>query len=270
LYEPFYVGKGKNNRAYAHFKNIKKIDKLNKSNNTYKNIILKKILENNLEPYVLIVGYYNNNIDAVKSEKYYISLIGRKDLKLGLLGNLTNGGDGISNISDETRIRMSESHKGKTSVNINQLKNYWKNLTKDELSKRAKHACMCRKNIRNGSFKQEVKDKISKSLLGRKKTEETKIKQSHAAKIRENSKSDIQKKAINLKISISKKLKQHEPSNKMILKNSKLEKHIVDLFNQEYSIKDILTIYCDLTCHSIRRCLQRNGFKKLYRRSKFL
>lgn len=89
--EPFYVGKGKNNRAFS---------KQNR-NKHWNNIVNKYgfdiiLLEENL-----------TDKDALTKEVYWIKRIGRKDLKQGPLVNFTDGGEGSSNPSEETRKKMS-------------------------------------------------------------------------------------------------------------------------------------------------------------------
>jgi hypothetical protein len=90
---PYYIGKGKCNRAYKRRKTDIKPPK-------DKSRIL--ILKNNL-----------NEEQAFKHEIYMISVFGRKDLGTGILYNKTDGGDGSSNPSAETRRKMSEALKGK-------------------------------------------------------------------------------------------------------------------------------------------------------------
>jgi len=139
---PYYIGKGKGNRAYKRGRGGIKPPK-------DKSRIL--ILKNNL-----------TEEESFKHEVYMIAVFGRKDLGTGILHNRTNGGDGASgtvvsnetrkklseankNPSEETRRKMSESHKGKT------------------LSK-------------------ESKRKMSESSKGKTHSEETKIKMSEARK----------------------------------------------------------------------------------------
>jgi hypothetical protein len=91
--QPFYVGKGKNNRAFV--KN---------GRNSYWNNIVNKydydiiILEDNL-----------NEIDSYKLEKYWVKRIGRENLS-----NLSDAGKGgISNPSKELREKMRKNNLGK-------------------------------------------------------------------------------------------------------------------------------------------------------------
>lgn len=83
---PYYVGKGKNNRL---FENHGKIPVP-----TDKNRIL--IVASNLE-----------ESTAFDKEKELIKIYGRKDLGTGILLNKTDGGEGLSNISNETREKLS-------------------------------------------------------------------------------------------------------------------------------------------------------------------
>lgn len=91
---PYYIGKGKGNRAYGrHRKNIK-VPK-----DESRILILKKDL---------------TEAEAFKHEVYMIAVFGRKDLGTGVLVNMTNGGEGASGAvrSPGTRQRMSNSMLG--------------------------------------------------------------------------------------------------------------------------------------------------------------
>lgn len=78
---------------------------------------------------------YNNisNDEAIEVEIFLISLYGRKDLKLGSLVNLTNGGEGSPGVitSKESNLKRSISLKGKNSGKNNPMygKNPYENIT---------------------------------------------------------------------------------------------------------------------------------------------
>jgi hypothetical protein len=90
---PYYIGKGKNNRAYSKTHNI---------NRPPKNRII--FLKQNL-----------TEEDAFKHEIYMIAVFGRKDLGTGILHNRTNGGEGASGTipSKEARKNMSIAQKNR-------------------------------------------------------------------------------------------------------------------------------------------------------------
>jgi len=99
---PYYIGKGKEYRAYKKGKGEVKPPK-DKS----RIIFLKQNLTEE---------------EAFKHEKYMIAVFGRKDLGTGILRNKTNGGDGISGIinkphSEETKRKISEALKGEKNHN---------------------------------------------------------------------------------------------------------------------------------------------------------
>ena len=98
-YEPFYVGKGKDIRCSVHLNVIDKRNKL-------KQRIIDKIKANNKNP--IVVKLYENmsEYSAFRLEKYYIHKIGRRDLKLGSLSNLTDGGEGGSGIKYTRKKRI--------------------------------------------------------------------------------------------------------------------------------------------------------------------
>ena len=92
---PYYIGKGKDKRAYQREKTDIKPPK-DKS----RILILKKNLTEDR---------------AFRHEIYMISVFGRKDLGTGILHNRTDGGEGCSGrkCTEESKIKISESNKGK-------------------------------------------------------------------------------------------------------------------------------------------------------------
>lgn len=99
-YEPFYVGKGKNGRHKVHLyitdnHNKLKQNTINKIKTSGKNPIVIKIYEN--------ISEYT----AFRLEKYFINKIGRRDLGLGPLSNLTDGGEGNSGTIYNSKRRNS-------------------------------------------------------------------------------------------------------------------------------------------------------------------
>ena len=51
---------------------------------------------------------------AEEEQRRLIALYGRRDLGLGPLWNLTDGGPGIPNVAQRSRKEISEAHTGKT------------------------------------------------------------------------------------------------------------------------------------------------------------
>jgi len=109
LYEPFYVGKGKDDRAYRHI-TWNAID-----GNKHKKNKINKIVATGTDPYILILSNDISEADAFLFEKQYISEIGRNDLKQGPLVNMTNGGEGNSGkvVSETTREKLRIAQTGK-------------------------------------------------------------------------------------------------------------------------------------------------------------
>lgn len=166
-YEPFYVGKGSNNRWKSHLK----LSSL--KNNTYKNNKIRKILSegHDLKKYITFI-YCNSENESFELEIKLISLIGRFNNKSGPLTNISTGGDGNSgyNHTDEAKQIISEKNSGEN--------NYMYGKTWDELygKKRADELkalmSLNSKNRKGEKRTEETKNNISKSLKGKEKSEE--------------------------------------------------------------------------------------------------
>jgi predicted GIY-YIG superfamily endonuclease len=184
--EVFYVGIGKNiNRAYSKHSRSK---------------IWKDTIKN--RKYSIEILFENLTWEeACIKEKELISKYGRKDLGTGSLINLTEGGEGVANPSEEVRRKNGEAHKGliawnrgltkETDVRIAEASKKMKQYVKtEEHCKNLKKAqntpeIIEAKRLRalgdkNPAKRPEVKEKIKKSQkgnkyrVGTKHTEETK------------------------------------------------------------------------------------------------
>jgi hypothetical protein len=103
-FTPIYVGKGKGLRCYDHLGNTQNRPLPNK---------IRKLRKAGLEP---IIEFIVKDVDeqyALCCERFWIKVIGRRDLKTGTLLNLTDGGDGVTNISPQARQAISKRQKGK-------------------------------------------------------------------------------------------------------------------------------------------------------------
>ncbi len=139
---PYYIGKGQGRRIYQ------TIGK--PCNKPPKDRII--FLKQNL-----------TEEEAFKHEIYMIAVFGRKDLGTGILHNRSDGGEGSSNPSEETRKKMSESKKGK----------------KHSAETRKKHSENCKgsKNHFYGKYHtEETKEKLKEINVGKNLSEETKLK----------------------------------------------------------------------------------------------
>ena len=152
---PYYIGKGKGNRAY------RRRDKgIKPPKDKSKILILKQNLTEE---------------ESFRHEVYMIAVFGRKDLGTGILHNRTNGGDGVSGavVSDETRRKMSEALKGKP-----RSKEIRRKIS--EAHKGKTHSEESRKNMsesqKGKTFSEETRRKISETRKGKTHSEETKRK----------------------------------------------------------------------------------------------
>lgn len=94
--QPFYVGKGKNQRIFEHEKEVD----YGFVCNPYKVNIIKKILSSGSKLIYAIDSFFTNEEDALDHECKLIAEIGRSELGAGSLTNRTDGGDGFLGLID--------------------------------------------------------------------------------------------------------------------------------------------------------------------------
>ena len=158
---PYYIGKGKGNRLYKRGSRVFAPPK-DKSRIIY--------LKQNL-----------TEEEAFKHEIYMIAVLGRIDLGTGILHNMTDGGEGISNPSEETRKKISDAQKGKTHTEESRKKmsESKKNIS-EETRRKIGEASKGRNKDRIVS--EETRRKMSESGKGRTHSEDSKKKMSEASK----------------------------------------------------------------------------------------
>lgn len=145
---PFYIGKGRNNRDKSHISETKN----NKipHGNRHLFYTIKNIIDSGLNVIIHRLETGLSEQDAFLKETMYIKKYGRKDLRTGILTNLTDGGEGQSGWHPD------EEYKNKMSISVSGNKNgmYGKNHTS------------------------ETKELIRKKAMGRKRTDLIKKNQS--------------------------------------------------------------------------------------------
>jgi hypothetical protein len=153
----FYVGIGNKKRPYG----------FSIRSGFWKNYVKKHCVSGKPE-----VKIWHQNLtweQAQEHEKFWISIYGRRDLGTGVLVNLTDGGEGVANPSEETRQKISEANKGEKNPQ------YGKTHTKEHCKKISE--------ANKGKPKSdEHRQKISQANKGKPKSDETKQKLSLANK----------------------------------------------------------------------------------------
>lgn len=97
---PFYVGKGNGARVLQH-----EAEAINTLLRSHKLNLIRKILSEGSELRYSIAGWFEDEREALALERRLIAAIGRYDLGLGPLTNQTDGGEGPSNPSIESKLR---------------------------------------------------------------------------------------------------------------------------------------------------------------------
>jgi hypothetical protein len=171
---PYYIGKGKGNRAY---------------NKHQKGISVPKDKSR-----IIFLKQNLTEAEAFKHEIYMIAVFGRIDLGTGILHNRTAGGDGSSgmvhseetkrklsevnkNPSEETRRKLSEANKGKTLSEEHKRK-------LSEVNKGKTHSEETKRKLSevNKNPSEETRRKLSEANKGKTLSEEHKRKISEAHK----------------------------------------------------------------------------------------
>lgn len=158
-YEPFYVGKGRDDRYIKHLAEAYN----HKDQNPYKCRIIRKIKKLlNIDPIILKHKEDLTDKQSLKEETKMIKIIGRHDLKKGPLSNLTDGGEGSSGIVCKPETRKKRSLK--MSGNLNPF--YGKKHTKEAKMKNAKAH-------KRANLSKETLKKMSDIKKGKVKSKET-------------------------------------------------------------------------------------------------
>jgi hypothetical protein len=154
----FYVGIGKTERR-AYSKAVR--------NKLWLYVIQKHDYE---------VEVLHNNIsweEACIVERSLIERYGRRDINTGILVNMTDGGDGAGNLSVESRMKISETSKGRTKTPEQRQRLSEKTRGKNN-PMYGKKGELHPKFGKRYNFSKEHKQKMSEAKLGRKYTEEHK------------------------------------------------------------------------------------------------
>lgn len=195
--QPFYIGKGKNDRMYDHEKEVRNGNHL--SNKKLNNRI-RELLSENLNIEYKQVYFTNDNDEAYRKETELIRKYGLENLC-----NLTEVAWPIEP-TEETRRKISEAKKDcipwnkgiagayRSEETKRKISNGRKGIifseeTKEKMSNSQKGKVLSKEHKRkigdgnkNKIISEEIKQKISKSLKGHYISEETKKKMSESAK----------------------------------------------------------------------------------------
>lgn len=117
---PYYIGKGKNNRAFA------KHDNVLVPSDTSKIIFLEKNL---------------TNVGACALERRYIRWYGRKNNGTGILHNKTDGGEGLYNPNSLVRFKQGSSWRGKPAHNKGKKQFHRKHKPRNDKGKKRNRKC---------------------------------------------------------------------------------------------------------------------------------
>lgn len=175
--EPFYVGKGKDKRAWDHLR----LDKRNYFINKLKGMISKGI-----QPIIGIYGGLDEEF-AFFLEKELISHYGRRDIGTGCLCNMTDGGEGFSGgvMSAESRKKIAESNRNLDYVAIGKKVSIaltGKKLSPEHVEKIAAKKRGSTPWNKGKTMDEEFGKKVSEAQKGRVQSEESKKKLSESMK----------------------------------------------------------------------------------------
>jgi hypothetical protein len=165
---PYYIGKGKGNRAYR---------------KRYKGIKPPKDKSR-----ILMLKQNLTEAEAFRHEVYMINVFGRKDLGTGILHNKTDGGEGNSGFvpSEETRRKLSEANKGKITSEETRRKLSEVRKGKTLSVEHKRKLSEAHKGKNKEPMLEETKRKLSEAHKGKTLSEQHKRKVSEAKKGKKN------------------------------------------------------------------------------------
>lgn len=117
---PFYVGKGVQQRCFHHEAEARNTDRL-----THKLNLLRAMRRRGEPVGYCIESSYAAESDAHARERHLIAIFGRHDQRRGPLTNQTDGGEGASNPSEESRDRRRQSLWGEAEDEERRAANRW-------------------------------------------------------------------------------------------------------------------------------------------------
>lgn len=122
-FEPFYIGKGHSNRIDDHLKEVLNNHQIQWKGNQLKYNKIRSILKNDKPPILIQIRCFENETNALEFETNLIKKIGRLNLNMGPLTNLTDGGDGLSGYkhTNESKKKMSISKQNMTQHTKNKI-----------------------------------------------------------------------------------------------------------------------------------------------------
>ncbi|WP_428333010.1 GIY-YIG nuclease family protein [Novosphingobium sp.] len=117
---PFYVGKGVQHRCFHHEAEARTTDRL-----THKLNVIRAMGRRGEAVRYCIESTFQTEAEAHARERQLIRLFGRHDLCSGPLTNQTDGGEGASNPSEESRERRRQSLYGEAEDEERKVANRW-------------------------------------------------------------------------------------------------------------------------------------------------
>lgn len=117
---PFYVGKGVGLRCLNHEAEARNSDRL-----THKLNVIRSMARRGETIRYCIESDFESESEALSRERQLIALFGRHDLRRGPLTNQTDGGEGASNPSEESREQRRQSLWGDAEDEERRIANQW-------------------------------------------------------------------------------------------------------------------------------------------------
>lgn len=133
---PFYVGKGVQHRCLQHEAEARNTDRL-----THKLNLLRTMHRHGEAVRYCIESSFGTQQEAHSRERYLIAVFGRHDQQRGPLTNQTDGGEGASNPSEESRERRRQSLCGEAEDEERRISNRWLRTICDVQSVPVKPMC---------------------------------------------------------------------------------------------------------------------------------